>query len=541
MSSAISTEASEPMAHRDVVRAISGLLLGMFVSLLASTVVSTSLPLIVSDLGGSQSSYTWIVTATLLATAVSTPLWGKFADRVDRKLLVQSALIIFVGASAAAGFSHNTDFLIAARIVQGLGAGGLAALSQIIMADIISPRERGRYAGLIGGVMAVASVGGPLLGGVVTDSLGWRWNFFVALPFAIVALIVLQLTLHLPRYPNPSKSIDYLGATFMTLGVSTLLVWVSLADHSFDWASWQTAVLVSAGLALILAFIVTEMRVEDPIVPLSLFRNRTFSLAVVGSLGIGMSLFGTAVFLSQYMQIARGQTPTVSGLLTIPMMLGLMGASALFGQYITRTGHWKRVMVSGGVLAIVGLALMGQLDAQTSMWLVGVDMFVLGVGVGMMMQNMVLVVQNTTHSANLGVATSAVTFFRTIGGTVGVSVLGSILAIDVKDRIMEGISTLSPADQAAAAQALGSGTVPQISHLPTAVASIVENAYGESIAMIFLCGVPLAIVTLLAVIFLPNISLSNLSASQQREVESLEEVALGMAGDAHPQSETRHV
>lgn len=502
------------MSHRQVLESLSGLLLGMFVSILAGTVVSTSLPRIISDLKGDQNAYTWVVTATLLATTVSTPLWGKFADLFNRKLLIQLALGLFVVGSALAGFSQDTNMLIVFRVFQGLGAGGLAALSQIIMADIISPRERGKYAGLFGGVMAIGTVGGPLLGGVVTDAFGWRWNFFIAMPVAIVAIILLQVTLRLPAHPKRTVKIDYLGAVLIAGGVSLLLIWVSLAGKNFDWASWETAVMVGGAVVLLIAAVITELTVSEPIIPMGMFKNRTFSLAVVASISVGVSMFGVAVFLAQYMQLARGATPTQSGLLTIPMMAGLLIASTIFGGIISRTGKWKAIMISGGVLAVIGTSLLSTLRYDTDLVLVGIYMAVLGAGLGMLMQNLVLVVQNSIEVKNLGVATSAVTFFRSLGGTVGVSVLGSMLGTVIADRIKTGIAGLAPADQALAAQALGSGTIPQPATLPDAVRVVVESAYGIGVGDVFLYSIPLAVVTLIAVILLPNVSLGSKNAVQ---------------------------
>nr|WP_279631687.1 MDR family MFS transporter [Rathayibacter sp. VKM Ac-2760] len=502
------------MSHRQVLESLSGLLLGMFVSILAGTVVSTSLPLIISDLRGDQNAYTWVVTATLLATTVSTPLWGKFADLFNRKLLIQLALAIFVIGSAAAGFSQDTNMLIVFRVFQGLGAGGLAALSQIIMADIISPRERGKYAGLFGGVMAIGTVGGPLLGGVVTDAFGWRWNFFIALPVAIIAIILLQVTLRLPAHPKRTVKIDYLGAVLIAGGVSLLLIWVSLAGKNFEWASWETAVMVGGSVVLLVAAVITELTVAEPIIPMGMFKNRTFSLAVVASISVGVSLFGTAVFLAQYMQLARGATPTQSGLLTIPLMAGLLIASTIFGGIISRTGKWKAIMITGASFSVLGTALLSQLRYDTSFVYVGVSMAVLGAGLGMLMQNLVLVVQNSIEVKNLGVATSAVTFFRSLGGTIGVSVLGSILGTVIADRTASGIAGLAPADQAAAAASLGNGTIPQVSTLPDAVRLVVEGAYGIGIGDVFLFSIPLAVITLIAVTLLPNVDLGTKNAVQ---------------------------
>ncbi len=496
--------AAGSMTHRQVLEALSGLLLGMFVSILANTVVSTSLPLILSDLKGSQSAYTWVVTATLLATTVSTPIWGKFADLFNRKLLIQLALAVFVIGSALAGLSQDAGTLIAFRVVQGLGAGGLVALSQIIMADIISPRERGRYAGLFGAVMAMGTIGGPLLGGVVTDAFGWRWNFFIALPVAVVAIVLLQRTLHLPARVKRVVRIDYLGAALITSGVSLLLIWVTLAGSQFEWMSLASFAMIIGAVVLLVSAVIVEFRAPEPIIPLSLFRNRTFSLSTVASLAVGVSLFGTSVFLSQYMQLARGATPTQSGLLTIPMMGGLLISSTFFGTMISRRGTWKSIMVSGSVLMLVGTALLGTLDVNTSLVFVGVYMFILGAGVGMVMQNLVLVVQNTIEVRHLGVATSSVTFFRSLGGAVGVSVMGSVLGSVVATQIASGVGRLGPANQANAARLLGDGVIPQVNQLPDVLRVIVETAYGSGVGTIFLISAPLALVTLLTVSLLPN-------------------------------------
>ncbi|MBC7724886.1 MAG: MFS transporter [Burkholderiaceae bacterium] len=448
------------MTQRQVLEALSGLLLGMFVSILAGTVVSTSLPVIISDLRGDQSAYTWVVTSTLLATTVSTPLWGKFADLFDRKRLIQLALVIFVLGSTLAGFAQNTDTLIAFRMLQGLGAGGLVALSQIIMADIISPRDRGRYAGLFGAVMALGTVGGPLLGGVVTDSVGWRWNFFIALPVAIAAILLLQRTLHLPRHPKRRVRIDYFGAALIAGGISLLLIWVSLARTQFEWVSAPSFTMFVGAIVLLVAAVAVELKVPEPIIPLGMFRNRTFSLSVVASLAVGVSMFGTSVFLAQYMQLARGATPTGSGLLTIPMMGGLLVSSTLFGNLISRFGRWKAIMVSGAVLVV--------------------------------------------------------TFFRSLGGTVGVSALGAALGTIVAQRIRDGLPSLTVVDQLTAVETLGTGTIPQVSALPGAIRVLVESTYGVGVGSVFLFTVPLALLTLLAVSLLTNSPLGTKNAVQLR-------------------------
>jgi EmrB/QacA subfamily drug resistance transporter len=516
------------MSHRQVMEALSGILLGMFVSILATSVVSSSLPKIVSDLNGSQSSYTWVVTATLLTTTITTPIWGKLADLVNRKLLIQIALIISVLSSAAAGFSQSVGFLIGMRAIQGIGAGGLTALATVLLADILSPRERGRYMGLMGGIMGIGMVGGPLLGGVITDSLSWHWNFFVGLPFAVAAIIVLQRTLHLPQLARKVVKIDYWGAALISVGIASLLLWVTFAGDKFDWLSWQTAVMVIGALVVLAIAVLVENRVADPIIPMHLFKNRTVVLSVIASVAVGVAMFGTSVFLSQYMQVARGKTPTQSGLLTIPMILGLFLSSTIAGRFITKYGRYKGFMIAGGALLTGGLALMGTIRYDTSFVLVGLFMFVMGAGVGMLMQNLVLAVQNILDVSETGSGTATVAFFRTLGGAIGVSALGAVLGNRITGYITDGLVSagIDPA-------ALGGGTtsVPDVSTLPEPVRTIVESSYGHGIADLFLYAVPLGVIALVAVLFLKEVPLGRRSGVEQLlDQEQTGEAVLAEAG-----------
>jgi EmrB/QacA subfamily drug resistance transporter len=493
----------------------------MFVSMLASTVVSTSLPVIIHDLAGDQSAFTWVVTATLLTTAISTPIWGKLADLFNRKLLFQLAIGIFVLATAAAGFSQDPSMLIAFRAVQGLGAGGLAALSQVIMADIISPRERGRYMGLFGAVMAVSTVGGPLLGGVITDAWGWRWNFFVALPVAVVALIIVQRTLHLPGRTKRKVSIDYVGIVLLSVAVSLLLIWITLAGDSFDWASTETLLMVGGAVLATALFIIVELRSKEPLVPLTLFRNRTFTLAVIASIATGIAMFGASVYLGQYMQLARGATPTEAGIMTIPMIAGLLLSSIGVGALITRFGRWKPYLIVGGVFLIAGSYLLSTIHYDTNFALVSLYMFLLGAGVGMTMQNLVLVVQNTSKPTEIGVASSGVTFFRSLGGTIGVAIMGAALSTRVIDLVAErkddiGAALATLGDQASVwAAQLQSGTLPQVSAMPEALRVVFEDIYANGISHSFLIAVPFAVLSLLAIVFLPNKPLTTMTTSER--------------------------
>ena len=506
------------MTHRQILEALSGMMLAMFVAFLSSTVVSNALPTIITDLRGSQSQYTWVVTATLLASTASTPIWGKLADLFSKKLLIQISIVVFIAGSMLAGQAHSADTLIAWRVLQGLGLGGLQALVQIAMAAMISPRERGRYSGLLGGVMAVATVGGPLLGGLLVDTswLGWRWCFYVGVPFAAIALVLLQRTLHLP-VTRRKVSIDYLGAAFLTAGVAGLLIWVTLAGDSFAWASAESAWFVGGSVLAIVAFVVTELRAKEPIVPLRLFRERTTTLAVLASVAVGVAMFGSSVFLGQYLQISRGYSPTAAGLLTVPMVGGMLLSSTISGLLITRSGRWKRYLLSGSLLVVGGFALLSMLDHRTPIALMGVFLFVLGVGIGMTMQNLVLAVQNTVAAADLGAASSAVAFFRSLGGTIGVSVLGAVLSGHVGELIRQGLAGTPFAG--AASSGSGSVGLADFADAPPALQQLIRVSYGDATGRIFLISSLVAVVAVVAVVFIREVALRTQSGEQRLQAE----------------------
>ncbi|MFJ4278117.1 MFS transporter [Streptomyces massasporeus] len=497
-----------PMTHRQIMEALTGLLLGMFVAILSSTIVSNALPRIISDLGGGQSAYTWVVTASLLTMTASTPLWGKLADLFSKKLLIQFALVIFVLGSAAAGMSQNPGMLITFRAVQGIGMGGLSALAQIIMAAMISPRERGRYNGYLGATFATAMVGGPLVGGVITDTdwLGWRWCFYVGVPFAVIALIVLQKTLHLPVVKRKVK-VDWAGAFFITAAVCLLLVWVTFAGDKYDWVSWQTYAMVGGSLALLALFVLVEAKASEPIIPLRLFRNRTITLASVASLFVGVAMFAGTVFFSQYFQLARGKSPTMSGVMTIPMIAGLFVSSTVSGQVITRTGRWKGWLLGGGVLVTAGLGLLGTIRYDTEYWHIAIFMALLGLGIGMMMQNLVLCTQNQVEPGDLGAASSTVTFFRSLGGAVGVSALGAVLGNKITDYVKDGLADLGAKGAALGHAGTGGGGIPDLSTMPTPIRTVVESAYGHGVADVFLYSAPMALLALLVALFIKEVPL----------------------------------
>ncbi|MEU8946251.1 MFS transporter [Streptomyces sp. NPDC048489] len=503
-----------PMTHRQIMEALSGLLLGMFVAILSSTIVTNALPEIVGDLGGGQSAYTWVVTAALLSMTAATPLWGKLSDLYSKKALVQIALVIYVLGSAAAGLSQNAGMLIACRVVQGIGVGGLSALAQIVMAAMISPRERGRYSGYLGATFAVATVGGPLLGGVITDTswLGWRWCFYVGVPFAVIALIVLQKTLHLPVVKRDVK-VDWGGAFFISAAVSLLLVWVTFAGDKYDWLSWQTAAMVGGAIVLGAVFVLVESKATEPIIPLRLFRNRTITLSSLASLFVGVAMFTGTVFFSQYFQLARDKSPTMSGVMTIPMIGGLFIASTVSGQVITKTGRWKYWLVSGGALITAGLGLLGSIRYDTPYWHVAVFMALLGLGIGMTMQNLVLSTQNQVAPSDLGSASSTVTFFRSLGGAIGVSALGAIMSTRITDYVKDGLAGLDP--KYAAAAGSGTGTIPDMDALPGPLRTLLESAYGHGIADVFMIASVLALLAFLIMLFIKEVPLRTSGALAQ--------------------------
>lgn len=489
------------MSHAEILQALSGLYMGMFVAILSATIVTNALPTIVADLHAGQSVYTWVIIATLLTTTVSSPLWGKLADLVSKKLLIQLSLIVFTAGSVLSGLAADAGLLIAARALQGVGAGGLLALTQVIMATMITPRERGRYSGYLGAVLAVATSAGPLIGGVIVDTgwLGWRWCFFVGVPFAIVAMLLLQKTLHLPVRTRAVR-VDWAGAALITAAASLLLVWVTFAGDKYAWMSGPTLLMVGGALLLGLAFVLVERRAAEPILPLWLFRNRTVVLAIVGGLVIGVGLYAGTTFLSQYFQLADGRSPTVAGLLALPMILGLALASGLSGRVITATGRWKPFLVGGAILVSCGLALLGPTRDDTPYWRIALGMALLGIGLGTTLQNLVLAVQNQVRLDQLGAASTSVAFFRSLGGTIGVSALGAVLASQVASYTRDGLARLG-------VHTAGGGEVPRLADLPAPVRAVVEDAYGHATGNLFLYTVPFALLALACILFIKEVPL----------------------------------
>jgi MFS family permease len=467
--------------------------------------VTNALPTIVADLHGSQTGYTWVLVATMLAMTATTPIWGKLADLFSKKLLMQVALVVYVSGSALAGLAQSMTWLIGARVITGLGVGGVMALIQIIIGSMVSPRERGRYSGYIGASFGLATLIGPLVGGVIVDSaLGWRGCFYVGLPFAIIAFVVLQLKLHLPTVKR-EVHIDYLGSVLIMGGVSLLLIWVSLAGQQFDWVSSTTFLMVGGGIVVLALAAVVEGKVaRQPIIPLDLFKDRTIALATVAAILVGVAMLTATTYLSEYFQNARGMSPTEAGLMSLSMVVGLMGTSIVSGRFISQTGRWKIWLVWGMVAVLAGAGLLATIDHATSLWLIGLYMLVLGAGLGATQQNLILSVQNNVDQSNIGAASSVVAFFRTLGGAIGVSAFGAVLSHKITTQVTDGVGALIQSGRISPdqAKALGGDGLPNVHLLHEPLRGLFEGAFGDATGQIFLFTVPCALLALVTVLFI---------------------------------------
>jgi len=514
------------LTHRQILLVFSGLMLGMFLAALDQTIVGTALPTIVNSLHG-LNHMSWVVTAYLLTSTISTPLYGKLSDQFGRKGIFQFAIVVFLVGSALAGLSQNMFELIAFRGIQGLGAGGLMAMAMTIIADVVSPRERGRYQGYFGATFALSSIAGPLLGGVFTSYLSWRWIFYINIPIGIVALVVTSAVLKLP-FRRQSHRIDFLGAGLMMVGVTAALLVTVWGGTQYAWSS---PVIIGMGLtsvAFIGTFIVWEHYASEPILPPSLFRIGVFRTASTVSFLLSMVMFGAIIYLPLYLQLVDGVSIMVSGLLMVPLMLGLLASSIVSGQIVSRTGKYKAMPIVGSILVIIGMWLLSNLGLHTPHLTMSLYVIVLGSGMGMTMQIMILATQNAVPTDSIGTGTAAVTFFRSLGGAFGTSLFGAVFIAG----LAHWIPRLVPGAAATHIHVNGSFSMSpaELHAFPPEVQHGILDSFVRSLHTVFLVGVPIAVVMFVGTLFLKQLPLRSASGLQ-RPSEDLA-MAMGEVGSA---------
>ena len=516
------------LTHRQILLVFSGLMLGMFLAALDQTILGTALPTIVNSLHG-LNHISWVITAYLLTSTISTPLYGKLSDQFGRKGLFQAAIVIFLVGSVLSGLSQNMVQLIVFRGVQGLGAGGLMALAMTIIADVVSPRDRGRYQGYVGATFALSSIAGPLLGGVFTDNLSWRWIFYVNVPIGIVALVVTSAVLKLP-FRRQAHTIDFLGAGLMLVGVTAALLVTVWGGVQYAWGSPTIIGLSVLAVAFIGVFIWWEHKAVEPILPPSLFRIGIFRVSSSVSFLVAMIMYGAIIYLPLYLQLVDGVSAMVSGLLLIPMMLGLLATSILSGQVVTRTGHYKPFPIAGSALIMVGMYLLSRLTIDTSHLVMVLDIIVLGAGFGMTMQIMILATQNAVPPNQIGTATAAVNFFRSLGGAFGTSLFGAVFIAG----LTHWIPRLVPG---AAARSIHVNTSfsmspAQLRAFPPKVQHGILESFVHSLHSVFLLGVPLAAVMFTLTLMLKQLRLRTSSGLERPSEDVAMAGGVSGAGDA---------
>ncbi|HLN76606.1 MAG TPA: MDR family MFS transporter [Nocardioidaceae bacterium] len=506
------TDTDGYLSHRQILVVMSGLMVGMFLAALDQSIVGTALPRITSELGGLD-KLSWVVTAYLLAATASTPLWGKISDLYGRRLLFQIAISTFLVGSLLSGFSQNIDQLIVFRAIQGLGGGGLMALAMATIGDIIPPRERGRYQGYFAAVFGTSSVLGPVLGGWFADGPGWQWIFFINVPLGLVALAITSAALKIPHVRR-DHSIDYLGAAVVVSSVTCILLYTAWAGPQQGWGSTTAIALLVAGLLLAVLFVLVENRAKEPIIPMRLFHNSVFSISNSFGFLIGVAMFGSMIFIPVYLQVVDGMSPTKSGLAMLPMVVGIFTTSITAGQLMSRNGRYKIYPILGATVVTVALVLLSRLDSDTPYWKAGLSMYVMGLGLGLTMQVLIVVVQNSVDRSDMGVATSSVAFFRQMGGSFGTALFGAILSSRLAVHMAEGLKSL-PAGTAP--QSVGNTDnltrdVTAIQSMPGPLHDVVTGAFSNALHDMFLSAVPLVLVALVVAFFLKELPLGTRAA-----------------------------
>ena len=498
------------LSHRQILVVMSGLLTGMFLAGLDQSIVSTALPRITSDLGGLD-ELSWVVTAYLLSSTASTPLWGKVSDLYGRRPLFQAAIVTFLIGSVLSGLAQDMPQLIAFRAVQGLGGGGLMALALATIGDIVPPRERPRYQGFIAATFGISSVLGPVLGGFFADGPGWRWIFFMNIPLGAVALVVTSVALKMPHVRR-EHSIDYLGAAVIVASVSALLLYTAWAGPEHGWTSEIGVTLLVGGLLLAVVFVVVERRATEPIIPMRLFDDQIFCVSNIFGFLMGASMFGAMVFIPVYLQVVKGMSPTQSGLGMLPMIAGLFTTSISGGRWMARTGRYKWFPSTGSVIVLVAIVLLSRLDVDSPYWYAAVSMFVMGLGLGLTMQVIVIAVQNSVDRSDMGAATSSVQFFRQMGGSFGAALFGAVLS----SRLAVHLAEASAGSDAALSSS--ATDVQAIDALPEPAHSLVTGAFADAMSEMFLVAVPLVVAAFVTGLFMKQIPLRTRDPEPTTEV-----------------------
>ncbi|MGW1892024.1 MDR family MFS transporter [Streptomyces sp. NPDC002004] len=486
---------------RSVRVVLLALMIAMLLAMLDNMIVGTAMPTIVGDLGGLE-HLSWVVTAYTLATAASTPIWGKLGDMYGRKGAFLTSIVIFLIGSALSGMAQDMNQLIGFRAIQGLGAGGLMVGVMAIIGDLIPPRERGKYQGMMAGVMALAMIGGPLVGGSITDHLGWRWSFYINLPLGAVALIMVTAVLHLPKKRAEGR-IDYLGAALLTVGITSIVLVTTWGGTEYAWDSARIMELIGLGVAALVGFLFVQTKAAEPIMPLHIFRSRNFSLMSLIGFFTGFVMFGAVLFLPLYQQSVQGASATNSGLLLLPMLLSMMVVSLIAGRVTTSSGKYKVFPIVGGVLMVGGLYLLSLMDTETTRVTSGLYMAVLGAGMGCLMQITMLVAQNSVEMKDMGVASSSTTLFRTLGSSFGVAIMGALFNHRVQDEMTKLAGGLGGSITQKSAQL----DAASLAKLPAPVRDAYQHAVSAGTHSAFLLGSAVGLVVLVAAFFVKEVPL----------------------------------